>query len=96
MPLLGSFWQAAPLLLVLSSLSSVIGVSISALLAAESPAGTGTTMVLNGSILNLGGTGGAALGGALIAFGGYNALLVGLPVFALGAAMLALWPARRH
>jgi predicted MFS family arabinose efflux permease len=49
-------------------------------------------MVLNGSVLNLGTAGGAILGGALIAIGGYAALGIGLPIFALVAALLAWWP----
>lgn len=96
MTLLAVFWQVPPLQLALSSLSSIIGVSISALLVAESPAGTGTTMVLNGSIVNLGATGGAALGGVLIAAGGYDALLLVLPILLLVAAALAWWPSPRH
>jgi predicted MFS family arabinose efflux permease len=71
-------------------------VSVVALLADESPAGAGTTMVLNGSVLNLGTAGGAVLGGGLIAFGGYAALGIGLPLFALAAAFLAWWPGSRQ
>jgi predicted MFS family arabinose efflux permease len=51
-------------------------------------------MVLNGSILNLGAAGGAAIGGLLIALGGYPALGLGLALVALGAAALASWSAR--
>ncbi|HEU5430702.1 MAG TPA: hypothetical protein VFU81_03515, partial [Thermomicrobiales bacterium] len=64
------------------------------LLAAESPGGAGTTMVLNGSVLNLGTAVSALLGGSLIAVGGYPALGLALPLFALAAAALAVWPAR--
>ncbi len=67
-------------------------VGVTALLAAESPAGAGTTMVLNGSLINAGTAGGAALGGVLIALGGYGALGLGLPLFAFAAAALAWWP----
>jgi MFS transporter, DHA1 family, inner membrane transport protein len=81
-----------PLLLVVSVAAAVCSVSVVALLADESPAGAGTTMVLNGSVLNLGTAGGALLAGALIAFGGYAALGIGLPLFALVAAALAWWP----
>jgi predicted MFS family arabinose efflux permease len=52
-------------------------------------------MVLNGSILNLATAASAALSGALIALGGYAALGIGLPLFALAAAILAWWPGRR-
>jgi MFS transporter, DHA1 family, inner membrane transport protein len=81
-----------PLLLAASAAAAICSVSVVALLADESPAGAGTTMVLNGSVLNLGTAGGAVLGGALIAFGGYAALGIGLPLFALVAASLAWWP----
>jgi DHA1 family L-arabinose/isopropyl-beta-D-thiogalactopyranoside export protein-like MFS transporter/DHA1 family inner membrane transport protein len=89
-------WVVLPLLLTGSVAAAVSSVSIVALLADESPAGAGTTMVLNGSVLNLGTAGGAILGGALIAFGGYTALGIGLPLFALVAAALAWWPGIRQ
>jgi DHA1 family inner membrane transport protein len=85
-----------PLLLASSVAAAICSVSVVALLADESPAGAGTTMVLNGSVLNLGTAGGAVLGGALIAFGGYAALGIGLPLFALLAAFLAWWPGSRE
>jgi predicted MFS family arabinose efflux permease len=43
-------------------------------------------MVLNGSVINLGAAVGAAVGGGLLALGGYTALGLGLPVFAFAAA----------
>ena len=89
-------WVVLPLLLVTSLAAAINSVSVVALLADESPAGAGTTMVLNGSVLNLGTAGGAVLGGALIAFGGYVALGIGLPLFALVAAALAWWPGSRE
>ena len=89
-------WIVLPLLLVTSLAAAICSVSVVALLADESPAGAGTTMVLNGSVLNLGTAGGAVLGGALIAFGGYVALGIGLPLFALVAAALAWWPGSRE
>jgi predicted MFS family arabinose efflux permease len=89
-------WVVLPLLLVTSLAAAICSVSVVALLADESPAGAGTTMVLNGSVLNLGTAGGAVLGGALIAFGGYAALGIGLPLFALVAAALAWWPGSRE
>jgi predicted MFS family arabinose efflux permease len=67
-------------------------VVIATLFVRESPAGTATTMVLNGTTLNLGSAVGAALGGVLIALGGYSALGFGLPLFAFAAAALAWWP----
>jgi DHA1 family inner membrane transport protein len=89
-------WVVLPLLLASSVAAAICSVSVVALLADESPAGAGTTMVLNGSVLNLGTAGGAILGGALIAFGGYTALGIGLPLFALAAAFLAWWPGNRQ
>jgi DHA1 family inner membrane transport protein len=86
-------WLIVGLLIVASVVSAVSGIAIAALLATESPAGSGTTMVLNGSVLNLGAAAGAALGGSLIAAGGYYALALVIPVFGLIAGALARWPA---
>jgi predicted MFS family arabinose efflux permease len=89
-------WVVVPLLIAVSVAAAICSVSVVALLADESPAGAGTTMVLNGSVLNLGTAGGAVLGGTLIAYGGYPALGIGLPLFALVAAALAWWPGSRQ
>jgi MFS transporter, DHA1 family, inner membrane transport protein len=89
-------WVVVPLLIAVSVAAAICSVSVVALLADESPAGAGTTMVLNGSVLNLGTAGGAVLGGTLIAYGGYSALGIGLPLFALAAAFLAWWPGSRQ
>jgi MFS transporter, DHA1 family, inner membrane transport protein len=70
-------------------------VAIASLLTAESPAGAGTTMTLHGSLFNLGAAAGGAIGGLLLAFAGYGALAIGLPIFGLGSALLAWWPGRR-
>jgi predicted MFS family arabinose efflux permease len=53
-------------------------------------AGAGTTMVLNGSVINLGTSIGAAIGGLLIALGGYALLGLLVPGFVLGASALVL------
>jgi predicted MFS family arabinose efflux permease len=58
------------------------------LLAEQAPGGAGTSMALNTALLNLGAAGGSALGGALLAVGGYEVLGLALPGFALGAALL--------
>ena len=71
---------------------AVAFVGVATLLADETPAGAATTMVLNGSVYNLGTAAGAALGGLLIALGGYGALGIGLPAFALVAGLLVLVP----
>jgi predicted MFS family arabinose efflux permease len=47
-------------------------------------------MVLNGSVINLGTAIGAAVGGLLIALGGYALLGLLVPVFVLGSAVLVL------
>jgi DHA1 family inner membrane transport protein len=83
-----------PLLLGASLASAICRAGVVSLLAAESPAGAGTTMLLNGSVINFGSAGGAIMGGALIALGGYSALGIGLPICAALAAVLAWWPAR--
>jgi MFS transporter, DHA1 family, inner membrane transport protein len=89
-------WSSTEVIVVLlplaTALAATIGVEIASLLSVESPAKTGTTMALNASLLNVGSALGAGLGGALLALGGYGAMGVGLPVFALLAAILALWP----
>jgi predicted MFS family arabinose efflux permease len=87
-------WVVIALIVVSSVAASVTGIGTASILARESPAGTGTTMVLNGSLLNLGSAVGALLGGVLISLGGYRALGIGLPVFAVTAAVLAAWPNR--
>ena len=80
-------------LLPLAAFVGAIGsVSLTALLAAETPAGAATTMGLNGAVFGLGAAGGAAAGGLLLAIGGYDAVGLGLPVFALAAAMLVWQP----
>lgn len=93
--LLATAWATLLLLPIVSMAAAVCGVGVTALLATESPAGAGTTMALNGSVLNLGAAAGAAFGGFLIGVGGYAALGIGLPVFALLAAILAWWPVKR-
>ena len=71
----------------------VEGVAMNALLTAETPSGAGTPMTLSSSLFNLGAAGGGAIGGLLLAVSGYEALAIGLPVFALGAALLCWRPA---
>lgn len=73
----------------MSLMWGVEGVAMTALLTSETPTGAGTTMTLNTSLFNFGAAGGGVIGGALLAFSGYEALAVGLPVFGLGAALLS-------
>lgn len=78
-------------LAVMCTASLLLGISnvcLSTMLAAETPAGRGTTMSLNAAVIELGTGVGAGLGGALIAIGNYPALGAGL--FVLSAASAAL------
>jgi DHA1 family inner membrane transport protein len=81
-----------PLLMIASFSGAVAGLGTTTLLATESRGGTGTTMVLNGSILNFGAAAGAGLGGLLLELGGYEAMAVGMPLFGLAGAVLIAWP----
>jgi predicted MFS family arabinose efflux permease len=75
--------------LALAAFSGAIGwVGIATLLTAETPAGTGVTMTLNGALFNLGAAGGGAIGGLLLALGGYSAMAICLPLFAVAGAVL--------
>jgi predicted MFS family arabinose efflux permease len=81
------------ILIVVAALAMGLGmVSLMTLFLAETPTGAGTTMTLSGSLFNLGAAGGGAIGGLLLAFSGYEALAIGLPLFGLGAAMLSWQP----
>jgi predicted MFS family arabinose efflux permease len=87
---------AAIALTALAAFAGAVGwVGLSALIATETAAGAGTTMVLNSSLLNLGAAAGAGLGGLLLAASGYGALAIGLPLFGLLSALLVWTPRRR-
>lgn len=81
---------------VVAALSAIASVGVASMLAAESQARAGTTMSLNATLINAGGSLGAATGGILLAIGGFPALGAGLSLFTVGAATLAWWPARRE
>jgi len=82
-------------MLPLAGFAGALGwVAVAALLTSGSPAGAGTTMTLHGSLFNLGAAAGGAIGGLLLAFAGYGALAIGLPIFGLASALLAWWPVR--
>jgi DHA1 family inner membrane transport protein len=77
--------------LALAAAAAAIGwVGLTALMTTETPAGAGTTMVLNSALFSLGAAAGTAIGGVLLAVGGFDALAVGLPVVGIGSA-LCLW-----
>ena len=82
-------------LLPMAAFAGAVGwVGLTALLTSETPAGAGTTMVLNGSLYNLGAAAGAGFGGILLAAVGVGALALGLPLFGLASA-LCVWSPRR-
>lgn len=89
-----SVWLAVGSITILAMASSVVAIGVTYLISTESPAEQGTTMLLNGSVINFGTAAGAALGGGLIALDGYRALGLGLSIFALIGAGLVLWPQR--
>jgi predicted MFS family arabinose efflux permease len=78
----------------MSLMWGVEGVAMTAVLMAATPSGAGTTMTLNTSLFNLGAAGGGVIGGLLLTLSGYEALAIGLPVFALSAALLS-WRSSR-
>ena len=87
---------ALVLVAVAGFVSAVAWIALTTLLTQWTPAGTGTTMVLSGSLTNLGTAVGAAAGGAAIALGGYPALGVLVPVVTIPAALLVLWATSRQ
>jgi DHA1 family inner membrane transport protein len=90
---LGPLGTAA--LIAVSALAMGVGVvGLIALFLDETPSGAGTTLTLSGAVFNLGGATGGAIGGALLAFSGYDAVAIGLPLFGLAAALLGWRPAR--
>jgi MFS transporter, DHA1 family, inner membrane transport protein len=70
-------------------------VSATTLLTTTTPGGSATTMVLNGSGINLGSAGGGAIGGIMLATGGYTAVGIVLPLFALASSVLIWLSSRR-
>ncbi len=85
-------WLAIGFIAMLAMASAVVAIGVTFLISTVTPGEQGTTMLLNGSVINLGTAAGAALGGGLIALGGYRALGVGLSVFAVIGAVMVLWP----
>ena len=67
-------------------------IALTTTLAAESPAGKGTTMVLNISIFGLGSSLSAGVGGLVIGMSGYQLLGLCFPAFALVAGLLPILP----
>jgi predicted MFS family arabinose efflux permease len=67
-------------------------IALTTILAAETPAGPGTTMVLNSAVLALGSALGSGVGGLLIGLGGYALLGLALPGTTVAAALLVWRP----
>jgi predicted MFS family arabinose efflux permease len=65
-------------------------VGLTALLASETRAGAGTTMTLNQSLNNAGAAIGAALGGLLLATGGFDGVAYGVLGFGLLSALVVV------
>jgi DHA1 family inner membrane transport protein len=82
-------------LLWVAAFAGAVGwVGLTALITSETPAGAGTTMVLNESLYNAGAAAGVGIGGALLAAGGLATLALGLSLFGFGSG-LCVWTRRR-
>lgn len=88
-------WLALLVLPVASYMSSKCGIALNTMLAGMAKTGSGTIMVLNGSVFNLAAAIGALLGGIVIALGGYTLFGWVLPIFALIAGWLAFRVSRQ-
>jgi DHA1 family inner membrane transport protein len=71
-------------------------VALTAMLASETPGAHAPTLALNGAAFNIGSAFGGAAGGILIAAGGYAALGLGLPLFALASAVTTWFTGRER
>jgi predicted MFS family arabinose efflux permease len=74
---------AVALLTVAGFMGAFSHIGTVTLLSSEAPGGSGTIMVLNGALTNLGAAGGGSLGGLLLVTGGFGALGIGLATVAL-------------
>ncbi|MDQ4044602.1 MAG: hypothetical protein M3173_04035, partial [Chloroflexota bacterium] len=81
---------AMALLTLAGFLGALSNIGTVTVLSLEAPGGSGTIMVLNAALTNLGAAGGGALGGILLAFGGYPLLGIGLAAFALSTVALLI------
>jgi predicted MFS family arabinose efflux permease len=81
--------EIALALIVLASFAGAASqVGTVTLLSTTGVGGAGTVMTLNGALMNLGTATGGALGGALLASGGFRALAAVMPIFALATLPL--------
>ncbi len=77
--------------------SSIAWVLFTTLLSSATPAGQGTTMSLNSTVVSLGSAGGGVVGGVLIAAAGYGVLAIGLAtVLTISGALLLSIPRHEH
>lgn len=83
---------AVALATVAAAASGLGWIALTALLAAETPAGPGTTMTLNSAVFALGSALGSAVGGLLVGLGGFTLLGTVLPVAIFVAALLVWRP----
>jgi MFS transporter, DHA1 family, inner membrane transport protein len=82
-------------LITLAAFAAAVGwVALTTLITEETPAGAGTTLVLNMALFNVGASAGAGLGGILLAAGGFSAVGVVLALVGLLSAYLAWTPGR--
>lgn len=79
----------------ISFVAAISAVCLNALLQNETPAGRATTSGLGTMILGLGSAAGGAVGGALVAVGGFPALGVGLPGLLVISIFLVWKPGRQ-
>lgn len=85
-------WPIVPLFLTASFVAGMGWVALTTLLVSQTPATAATTMVFNWAIFNLGSGLGSLIGGIVLATGGYSAIGVVLPAFAVIAAVLIWQP----
>jgi MFS transporter, DHA1 family, inner membrane transport protein len=82
-------------LITLAAFAAAVGwVALTTLITEETPAGAGTTLVLNMALFNVGASAGAGLGGILLAADGFSAVGVALALVGLLSALLAWTPVR--
>jgi MFS transporter, DHA1 family, inner membrane transport protein len=76
--------------------ASIQAVNVTTLISNETPGGQGTAMVMNEATFAIGAALGASTGGLLIQVGGFTALGIGIPVYAILAALTVWRPRARQ
>lgn len=90
----GTTVTAVVMLTAAQFLIAIQAINIITLVSNETPVGQGTTLVVNESFFAMGAATGSAVGGLLIQIGGFPALGLGFPVFALLAILAVMRPRR--